>query len=41
MHIRNAAYYVDGLIVHGLALRALAAYQAAAADDDPAGRKGS
>ena len=35
MHIRNAAYYVDGLIVNGLALRALAAYQAATGDGGP------
>ncbi|MBO3741335.1 prenyltransferase/squalene oxidase repeat-containing protein [Actinoplanes flavus] len=29
MHIRDAAYYVDGLIVDGLSLRALGAYRAA------------
>ncbi|MFI9332832.1 prenyltransferase/squalene oxidase repeat-containing protein [Kitasatospora sp. NPDC052868] len=33
MHIRNFAYYVDGLIVHGLALKALGAYRAALAAD--------
>ncbi|MFL6117954.1 MAG: prenyltransferase/squalene oxidase repeat-containing protein [Catenulispora sp.] len=30
MHIRNFAYYVDGLIVDGLALRALGSYREAA-----------
>ncbi|WP_207709686.1 prenyltransferase/squalene oxidase repeat-containing protein [Actinomadura macrotermitis] len=32
MHIRDLAYYVDGLIVNGLALKALGSYRAAAAD---------
>jgi hypothetical protein len=42
MHIRSTAYYVDGLIVNGPALRALAAYQAAARDGGPdSGGKGS
>ncbi|MFF4037026.1 prenyltransferase/squalene oxidase repeat-containing protein [Streptomyces sp. NPDC001816] len=31
MHIRNFAYYVDGLIVNGLALKALGSYRAALA----------
>lgn len=33
MHIRNFAYYVDGLIVNGLALKALGSYRAALAAD--------
>ncbi|MFD0373316.1 prenyltransferase/squalene oxidase repeat-containing protein [Streptomyces sp. NPDC127114] len=36
MHIRNFAYYVDGLIVNGLALKALGSYRAARAADDHA-----
>ncbi|MEV6315553.1 prenyltransferase/squalene oxidase repeat-containing protein [Streptomyces sp. NPDC051776] len=34
MHIRNFAYYVDGLIVNGLALKALGSYRAALAADN-------
>lgn len=41
MHIRNVAYYVDGLIVNGLALKALGGYRAALAADQVRERKPS
>lgn len=41
MHIRDFAYYVDGLIVDGLALRALGAYRATPADSPVAEQEAS
>lgn len=41
MHIRDFAYYVDGLIVNGLALRALGSYRAALADSSLAEQEAS